>query len=192
VNLGQRQAGNASTATLKTFAILRKDNMKQIVLINLENVSDREAAEYEIREAARAIVFDENNLVALLHATKNNYYKLPGGGIEAGETKEIALKRECVEEIGCNIEIINELGSTVEYRKKYQLKQTSFCYVVKVIGEKGEPKLEPDEIEEGFKTIWVSIDDAIKKVNESTPAVYSGSYMVARDTALLEAAQKII
>ena len=74
--------------------------MNQIKLINLENVSEEELKEYWVRKTARAIVFDEQNFVALIHATKNFYYKLPGGGIETGETKEDALKRECLEEIG--------------------------------------------------------------------------------------------
>jgi 8-oxo-dGTP pyrophosphatase MutT (NUDIX family) len=166
--------------------------MKQIKLINLENVSDLEADKYEIRNAARAIVFDENNLVALLHATKHDYYKLPGGGIEKGETNEMAVKRECLEEIGCKIEIIGEVGFTVEYRKQFNTKQTSYCYIAKLIGEKGKPKLEPDEAEEGFKTIWLPINEALEKLKESHPKTYQGPYMVTRDTALIKEAIKII
>ena len=164
--------------------------MKQIKLINLENVSESQANKYKIRNAARAIVFDENKLVALLHATKNYYYKLPGGGIEDGEDNEIALRRECKEEIGCDIEIIRELGFTLEYRKKYNLKQTSYCYIAKVVGEKRQPNLTESEIDEGFTTVWLSLEDAIKKIQESKPTTYEGPYMVARDTALLQAAEK--
>ena len=166
--------------------------MQQIKLINPENVSDLEADKYEIRNAARAIVFDENNLVALLHATKYDYYKLPGGGIEKEETNEIALKRECLEEIGCNVEIVKELGMTIEYRKDFNTKQISYCYVAKLVGKKGNPKLEPDEANEGFKTVWFSLKEAIEKVKESHPKTYVGPYMVTRDYALLLAAQKII
>jgi len=160
--------------------------MDQIKLINLENVSDDEANNYLIRKAARAVVFDENKSIALLHATKNHYYKLPGGGIETGEDNEIALKRECLEEIGCNVEIIGELGSTIEYRKQFNLKQTSYCYIAKLVGEKGIPSLEQDEIEEGFETVWLPPEDALNKVKESKPTIYEGPYMVSRDTALLE------
>lgn len=166
--------------------------MKQIKLINIRNVSDDEADKYSTREAARAIVFDDKNFIALLHATKTHYYKLPGGGIEKGETKEEALKRECLEEIGCNVEIIKELGFTVEYRKEFDLKQISYCYIAKLVGEKGTPNLEKDEAEEGFKTVWVTLKDAMEKVKESEPTVVDGPYMVSRDLALLKAAQKII
>ena len=166
--------------------------MKQIKLINLENVSDEEADKYPIREAARAIVFDENNFIALLHATKTHYYKLPGGGIEKGETKEEALKRECLEEIGCNIKIVKELGLTVEYRKEFNVKQISYCYIARLIGKKGLPDLEQDEEDEGFQTIWISLEDAIEKVHESRPTVYDGPYIIARDFELLKATKEIL
>jgi 8-oxo-dGTP pyrophosphatase MutT (NUDIX family) len=162
--------------------------MKQIKLINLEDVSEQYVEKYWVRKAARAIVFDDDGLVALLHATKNHYYKLPGGGIEAGETNEEALKRECKEEIGCDIEIVSELGFTVEYRKKYNLNQTSYCYIVKLVGEKGVPNLEQDEIDEGFETVWFSIGDALKKVQQSDTIKYEAQYMVTRDIVLLETA----
>ncbi len=94
--------------------------MKQITLINLENVSTQEAEKFAVRTAARAIVFDENNNIALLHATKYDYFKLPGGGIEKGEDPESAMRRECLEEIGCNVEVTGELGTILEYRKRFK------------------------------------------------------------------------
>ncbi len=164
--------------------------MDQIKLINIRNVSDEEAGGYKTREAARAIVFDEKKSIALLHATKTFYYKLPGGGIEKGETKEEALKRECLEEIGCNVKIIDELGLTVEYRKEFNIKQISYCYIADLIGEKGIPHLEKDEAEEGFETTWVPLEDAIEKIKASKPTVIDGPYMVTRDLALLQAVKE--
>jgi 8-oxo-dGTP pyrophosphatase MutT (NUDIX family) len=162
--------------------------MEQIALINPENVSKSEASNYRLREAARAIIFDDQNQIALLHATKNHYYKLPGGGIETGEDRCNALKRECKEEIGCEIEIIGELGFVVEYRKKYELKQISYCYTAKLSGEKGVPDLTESEIAEGFETVWVPYEEAKKLVSESNPTVYEGMYMVPRDAVILAVA----
>lgn len=160
--------------------------MKEITLINLENVLDEEVLNYKTREASRAVVFDNEGKVALLHATKFNYYKLPGGGIENSESPEIALKRECLEEIGCNVEIIKDLGVILELRKKYSLKNKSYCYIAKVIGEKGNPQLMPDEIEEGFQTVWLSIEEALDKVKSGKKEVYEAQYMIARDTMIIE------
>ena len=164
--------------------------MKLIKLVNPKNVSDEEADKYDIRNAVRAIVFGKDNLVALLHATNNHYYKLPGGGIEENEDDEVALKRECKEEIGCAIEIIKELGQVIEYRENWKLKQISFCYIAKLAGEKGTPELTESETEEGFETVWLSIDDALKKVSESEATVSDGRHIRDRDTAILEEAKK--
>lgn len=164
--------------------------MRQICLLNIENVTEEEIKKYWSREAARAVIFDEENNIALIHATKNGYYKLPGGGIEKGETNEEALKRECKEEIGCNIEITGEIGMTLEYRKKYNLKQTSHCYTAKLVGEKGTPTLEPDEIAEGFEVVWLPLNQALAKIKASKLLIYEAQYMVARDTVVLETLKK--
>ncbi len=161
--------------------------MKLIKIVNLENTSEKEASGLLVREAVRAIVFDSQKLVALFYSTKNNYYKLPGGGIEDMEDHETALKRECMEEIGCQVEILEELGEIVEYRKKFNQKQISYCYVAKVVGEKGIPMLTQDEREEGFETVWFPLPEAVQKIKNNTEdTVYEVPYMVTRDTAFLE------
>lgn len=161
--------------------------MKLIRIINPENVSEEEVKSYRTREAGRAVVFDDDNKVALLHVANENYYKLPGGGIEEREDKIIALYRECQEEIGCNVEIIKEIGSIVEYRKIFNLKQTSYCYLVKVKGEKGAPEFTNDEKEKGFEQVWLTYDEAIKALKESVAtSVEGGEYIVPRDLAFLE------
>lgn len=163
------------------------NNMKQLALINPENVTEQEAAVYRVRQATRAIVFDKDNFVALLHATKYNYYKLPGGGVEEGEDHITALKRECLEEIGCDIEVVEELGTVLEYRKMYGLRQTSYCYLARLVGNKGTPQLMQDEMEEGFQTVWLPIKDALKKVGDSSVEKYEAQFMTARDVAFLKA-----
>ena len=165
--------------------------MKQIKLINPESVSEEEVKNYRNREAARAIIFDENKLIALLHVKNENYYKLPGGGIEEGEDIFIALDRECKEEMGCEIEILNEIGLIVEYRKIFNLKQTSHCYLAKLKGLKGKPDFTDSEKEKGFEEVWLPYSEAIKVLNESNAVSTEGSsYIVPRDLAFLEEAGK--
>ena len=167
--------------------------MKELAIINPENASEEEAQSYRIREAARAIVIDADGKVALLHVSKKNYYKLPGGGLDVGEDIMTALKRECQEEIGCDIEVFGEVGSIVEYRKIFTLKQTSYCYVAKVVGEKGMPSFMGDEIEEGFKEVWLSYKDAERALAESKATDYEGSaYIVPRDILFLKEARQFI
>ena len=139
----------------------------------------------KIREASRAVLFDENNLTPLLFVSKYNYHKLPGGGIDTGEDKATALVREIREETGCEIEVTGEVGQIIEFRSEFNLKQTSYCYFGKVI-LKGKPDFTEKELIEGFKIIWLSLDEAIFKVENDKPENYEGSFVQKRDIVFLK------
>ncbi len=161
--------------------------MNYIGTINPRGVSDSEVATYSLRTAVRAVVFDEADNIALLHLTRDSYYKLPGGGVEAGEDFEAALRRECFEEIGCAITDIQPIGYTEEYWQEDTEKQTSHCFTAKLVGEKGTPALTESEQERGFVTIWLPIDEAIKKLETCIPTHWEGDYIPARELVFLQA-----
>lgn len=144
------------------------------------------------RKAVRGIVFDDENKVGLINVSKHNYYKLPGGGAEGSESDEDVLKRECVEELGCNVDIGLEVGKILEHRDKINTDQESFCYLAKINGEKGEQKLVGYEIDDGFEPVWVEIDEAIRLVENSNPDTYDGPFIKIRDLVFLKAAKKLI
>jgi ADP-ribose pyrophosphatase YjhB (NUDIX family) len=145
---------------------------------------------YEKREAARAIVFDTEGRVALLNATKKGYHKLPGGGVEASESIEQALRRELIEEIGCEVSNIRELGIIEEYRNRMSEHQISHCFIADLAGEKGTPHLEPDEAADGFETEWMDLKAAIASVeSEESIEHYEGRFIWLRDLTFLKAAQ---
>lgn len=167
--------------------------MKFLTTLNPEQVTEEEAKSYTVRTAVRAIVFDKDNNVALLSVSNKNYYKLPGGGVEEGESIQEALQRECQEELGCNIEIISELGELVEYRKQFNLKQISPCYIAKVIGDKGVPSFTEEELKDGFQIKWLPLSDAAALIATSSTDDYEGKlYIVPRDSLFLAEALKIV
>ena len=58
--------------------------------------------ELRIREAVRAVVLDPNDRVLLVRLEFRHWtgWAMPGGGVDEGETDEIALRRELAEEAG--------------------------------------------------------------------------------------------
>lgn len=52
-----------------------------------------------VRNSSRGIII-RNGLIGMVHSTKFDYYKFPGGGIEKGESRVEALIREVAEEAG--------------------------------------------------------------------------------------------
>ena len=55
-----------------------------------------------VRPSVRGIILRDGK-VAMVHSLKYDYYKFPGGGIEAGETRPQALVREVAEESGLQV-----------------------------------------------------------------------------------------
>jgi len=140
---------------------------------------------YIERQAVRAVVFDEVGKIALIYSQKNSFHKMPGGGVEEGENFETALRRELIEEIGCVVEDIQELGIIEEFRDKFSFHHISYCYTAKVI-EKGTPQLEEYEIEEGFITRWYELADAIATIElEGKTLNEKGKFMQMRELTIL-------
>jgi 8-oxo-dGTP diphosphatase len=146
---------------------------------------------FRIRKAARAVVFDGENKIAILKVANHNYHKLPGGGVEEGEDLAKALERESMEEIGCKISVVGEIGKIVEHREKWNLKQESYCYLAKLVGEKGQSDFTEKEKNEGFAVVWVPLDEAIEKLRKDEPNDYEGKFIQVRDLCFLEEAKNI-
>jgi len=146
---------------------------------------------YTLRKASRAIVIN-NSKIALLFVPKHNYHKLPGGGIEPGEDQETALHREILEETGCRIKILKDVGMIIEYRDDKDMRQESYCYLAKVDGEIKEPSFTEKEKADGFKLIWVAIDEAISLLKKDRPKTESGRFIQVRDLAFIEKASLIL
>jgi 8-oxo-dGTP pyrophosphatase MutT (NUDIX family) len=149
-------------------------------------------SEVEIREASRVVAIDEDGSIPLLFVSKQNYHKLPGGGINGGEDRMDALHREVLEETGCKVDVIGELGEIVEYRSainfnwKSDLKQISYCYWGKVISKNNVPDFTKEELSEGLQLAWLSLEKAIKTIESDNPKNFEGSFIQKRDLEFLK------
>ncbi|MBU3142687.1 NUDIX domain-containing protein [Clostridium sp. CF012] len=147
---------------------------------------------YKLRKASRSIVVNDSDKIALLFVSKNNYHKLPGGGIEAGEDIKTALNREVMEEAGVNIDVLGEIGTIIEYRNKYEMLQISYCYYSEVKGDIKEPSFTEEETNSGFKLKWVALDEAIAMLENDKPDNYLGKFIQCRDLLFLKSADCIL
>jgi 8-oxo-dGTP diphosphatase len=87
---------------------------------------------YIPRPGAYGILLNEKGLVASIQM--NGRCFLPGGGLEPGESIQQCLKRELLEEVGCEFERAEPVGRADEYFKSlpedaYYLGQGHFLLV---------------------------------------------------------------
>lgn len=73
----------------------------------------KQFADYQTRYAAY-IVIERDQQIAVIEAPNGAFF-LPGGEIEGEETKEEAIVRELIEEMGIVAEISSYLGEADEY-----------------------------------------------------------------------------
>lgn len=113
------------------------------------------------RPSARAIIERDGKLL-LVHATKYNFYKFPGGGIEEGETPEEALIREVAEEVGYTVkkDSIKEFGHVLRrqkdsYDENCIFEQDNLYYTCDVEDTPVETNLDGYEEEYGFTPVWI-------------------------------------
>ena len=72
-----------------------------------------EGRSYTSRPGAYAIVMDAGRIAVIRGRTGQCF--LPGGGIEEGETAEVALAREVREECGWTIRTATKVGEALQY-----------------------------------------------------------------------------
>jgi ADP-ribose pyrophosphatase YjhB (NUDIX family) len=162
------------------------------LLLQLEDVGITDVTGYRLRSAARAVALNSEGKIALMFVSNSNYYKLPGGGIEKGESLGQALAREMLEETGCEIEVVSDLGFITELRKE-SLLQISFCFLANIIKTVQDPQFTDSEKEGGFELHWVSFAEAEKLIN-SSPVKRDAHINIInkRDLCIVQEARKIL
>ncbi len=135
----------------------------------------------EKRVSVRAVIFDGDNIITMFRSkkkddgTRKEYYVIPGGGVEEGESLEEALIREIKEELGIDIEIVKYLR---EVEEEKAIQHFYFCrthaHDLKITGVENERNNEDNFYEirklriADLDKVDISYRDMIKELYEST------------------------
>ena len=90
-----------------------------------------------IRIGIYGICIHEGNILMVKTFAGDKYiYNFPGGGIEPHESLETCLKRECEEELGCEISIDKLLATSSRLYESsfFNTQQFSIYYAIKING----------------------------------------------------------
>ena len=121
------------------------------------------------RPSARSIVI-RGGRVAMVHSLKYDYYKFPGGGIEAGESPVEAMIRETREEAGLTVlpETVREYGCVHRVQRSdrdptERFVQDNFYYLCEALEGRAAQDLDEYEAAEAFRLEFVDPAAAIRK-----------------------------
>ena len=115
-----------------------------------------------------ALLLNENNEVLVTDEFRfgKEMTKFPGGGLHWGEGTIDCLKRECREELGCEIEIVKHFYTTDFFQKAafYENQQLiSIYYLVKNIAPLSvsisKPKNDLEKTEGAQSSRWLSLSE---------------------------------
>jgi 8-oxo-dGTP pyrophosphatase MutT (NUDIX family) len=122
----------------------------------------------KLRNTAKAIIIQDKKILFVKYISKRTgitYYVLPGGGQEGGETFVDTLKRECLEELGAEIEV-ERFALITEYIGKnhkfadihselQRIECMFFCSLKSSINLSEGTNTDPDQV--GFE--WIGFDE---------------------------------
>lgn len=159
------------------------------LLFELDRKDYDEAAPEFVRPSARGIII-QNGRVAMVHSLKYDYYKFPGGGIEASEAPVDALMREVREESGLMVkaDTIREYGLVHRVQKSEtgsKFVQDNFYFLCEVEAEEVSQNLDDYEEEEKFTLEFVCPRHAIE-VNRTRDHGPKDQIMLEREALVLE------
>ena len=172
--------------------------------INLDNLTTEQKAFLPFSLGVHAVLSNKGGEIAFLHNVESNYHLLPGGAVEKKEDVQDVLTSECLRQTGQNINILEAIGATIEYRKKDKFTQETHCYLAKVTeakvpdkregNEKKNPPTPSDggkEEEESLELSWTTLSEAISLTERDSSHDYIGKFISARTLVFLKEAKRL-
>ena len=149
------------------------------------------------RKIVRAIVFDDQENYYFVRAKRDDDFgkatliETSGGGVEAGEDLETALKRELKEELGAEVEIMHKIGIVSDYYNLIHRHNINNYYLCKITSF-GEKHLTRDEIEDfHLSTLRLSYRNAEKEYQKCAETKI-GKLIADRELPVLRRAKVLL
>ena len=119
------------------------------------------------RRIARAIVFDEEGYFYFVRAERDDDFgratliETSGGGVEAEEDMDSAIKRELKEELGAEVQVVCKIGVVSDYYNLIHRHNLNNYFLCKVVSF-GDKHLTQEEIEDfHLSTLKLTYEEAV-------------------------------
>ena len=154
--------------------------------------------EWKDRRTGKVVLMDENKNIALVGNKVNEFFLLPGGGIDDHEDAKEGASRECLEETGCRITITHELGITDDYRTRDSRHSINYGFLGGVVSRE-DSHLTDSEKDVGLYIKWIGIDEALRifssqerDLQENKVHFYNTGFNILWDKFFLERASELL
>ena len=149
------------------------------------------------RRIARGIVFDDDGYFYFVRVKRDDDFgratliETAGGGVEAGEDLDSAIKRELKEELGAEVEVICRIGVVSDYYNLIHRHNLNNYFLCKVVSF-GDKHLTQDEIEDfHLSTLKLTYEEAIAEY-EKRRKTKIGRLIANRELPILKHAMALM
>ncbi len=149
------------------------------------------------RNIVRGIVYDDEGYFYFIRADRDDDFgrakviETAGGGVEGGEELSIAIKRELLEELGAEVEVICKIGVVDDYYNLIHRHNINNYYLCRVLSF-GERHLTEDEIKKWhLSTLKLRFDEAVAEYESNRDSML-GRIITNRELPILMRAKEIL
>ncbi|SDB22421.1 NUDIX domain-containing protein [Pseudobutyrivibrio sp. YE44] len=149
------------------------------------------------RRIARAIVYDDTGYFYFVRVERNDDFgratliETSGGGVEADEDLNSAIKRELKEELGADVEIVCKIGVVSDYYNLIHRHNVNNYFLCKVKSF-GDKHMTKDEIESfHLSTLKLTYEEAVAEYGKRRDTRL-GRLIANRELPILNKAKEII
>lgn len=149
------------------------------------------------RNIVRGIVYDDEGYFYFVRADRDDDFgrakviETAGGGVEGDEELSVAIKRELLEELGAEVDVICRLGVVDDYYNlihRHNINNYYLCHVLSF----GERHLTEDEIRKWhLSTLKLRFDEAVAEYESNRDSML-GRIITNRELPILMRAKEIL